>query len=350
MVRTPYLGILKWICWQAALLGVSLILINRWLILWVDGPGKTLALTLVALAAVVAALWLSLQLSLATIVAPGLVVLLLGVGELRRIWLRNNYRAHATSVTSLREELAHPITTTALTTRLYRVAAPKGTPRLRIAQLTDFHFDDTLPDTYFDAVFSRVRESKPDMIVLTGDFVSHRTSLPKLQRLMPHLAIPRLGAFAVLGNHDYWSGADGQVRENLAALGIHVLGGTCEYVAQQDAKRIAICGDERPWGPVADTSTTLPDDFVIVLSHTPDNIYDWSKRASVMFAGHNHGGQFRVPALGALVVPSIYGRRFDWGQFEVDRITLFVSAGIGADSPPLRLFCPPEVVVADLSS
>ena len=90
------------------------------------------------------------------------------------------------------------------------------------------------------------------------------------------------------------------------------------------------------------------DDFIIALSHTPDNIYDLAKlRVTAVFSGHTHGGQLRMPWLGALVVPSVYGRRFDQGHFLVDGTHLFVSAGIGADHPPFRVGCPPDILVVD---
>jgi predicted MPP superfamily phosphohydrolase len=111
---------------------------------------------------------------------------------------------------------------------------------------------------------------------------------------------------------------------------------------------VRLCGTDAPWGPTfeppgSDAAATL------VLSHTPDNVYELAERgATVVFAGHTHGGQFRLPVLGALVVPSRYGRRFDRGHFAVEGTHLFVSAGVGSEAPALRLWCPPELVVVDL--
>lgn len=67
-----------------------------------------------------------------------------------------------------------------------------------------------------------------------------------------------------------------------------------------------------------------------------------------MFAGHYHGGQLRLLGIGALVIPSLFGRRFDFGHFKVNRTDLFVSSGVGVDRPSLRLFCSPEILVVDL--
>ncbi len=348
MLAKYCLVLLKWGFWQAATAGVCLVLINRWFILWADGPSKTFTIILAGLVSVVTALWMASQIPLVLLVMPTAVLILLGGGELRRAWLRSSYHVQTNRTSSPASDVMGPNTTQALQVQRYRIAAPSGTPNLRIAQLTDFHFGRALPDSYFDEVFERVRAEAPDLIILTGDFVSKAASLPIMRRVMPRLPTAPLGTFAVLGNHDYWAKAEDQVREQLVSQGVHLLGGACQPILEQGARRVVLCGDESPWGPTPQRDPLAPDDYVIVLSHTPDNIYSWSHHADIVFAGHNHGGQLRVPGLGALVVPSIYGRRFDWGHFKIDRAHLVVSAGIGVDTPPFRLFCPPEIVIVDL--
>jgi uncharacterized protein len=69
-----------------------------------------------------------------------------------------------------------------------------------------------------------------------------------------------------------------------------------------------------------------------------------------VFAGHYHAGQYRLPWLGALVVPSTYGRRFDHGHFVVSNTHLFVSAGIGATDPPRRIYCQPDLFIVDIKN
>ena len=93
-----------------------------------------------------------------------------------------------------------------------------------------------------------------------------------------------------------------------------------------------------------------PSDMpTIVLSHTPDNVYALQALGvDAVFAGHTHGGQMRLPFLGAIIVPSRYGRRFDRGHFVVGKTHLFVSTGVGADEPAFRLWCPPDLVAVDL--
>ena len=88
---------------------------------------------------------------------------------------------------------------------------------------------------------------------------------------------------------------------------------------------------------------------MLVLTHTPDNIYRLNRAgASVVFAGHNHAGQIRIPLAGPVVIPSVYGRRFDHGHFTVNGTDLFVTAGIGTVGPTLRMFCRPDIFVVDI--
>ena len=84
-------------------------------------------------------------------------------------------------------------------------------------------------------------------------------------------------------------------------------------------------------------------DLRIVLSHTPDQFYrlaSWG--VELVLAGHTHGGQYRLPLVGPVLMPSVYGRRFDRGFFRRGRTVMSVSQGVGAEHP-LRIGCTPEV-------
>jgi predicted MPP superfamily phosphohydrolase len=83
--------------------------------------------------------------------------------------------------------------------------------------------------------------------------------------------------------------------------------------------------------------------FRLCLSHTPDHI-TWARRHEVdlMLSGHVHGGQVRLPLIGPVVVPSLYGRRFDSGTFHLPPTVLHVSRGLSSEQP-LRYNCRPEV-------
>lgn len=127
------------------------------------------------------------------------------------------------------------------------------------------------------------------------------------------------------------------------------MGNDCRRVPVEDLHHLLICGCEDPWGSEAwRAPTTSPDELVLVLIHTADNIYRLSAEGvTAVFAGHYHAGQIRVPLLGPLVMPSVYGRRFDHGHFMVNGTRLFVTAGIGTTTLPLRIHCQPDVFIVD---
>jgi predicted MPP superfamily phosphohydrolase len=107
--------------------------------------------------------------------------------------------------------------------------------------------------------------------------------------------------------------------------------------------RIVLGGTSEPWGPPLDPAGRPDGDFQILLSHAPDRFY-WAERLGfdLMLSGHNHGGQVRLPIVGAVFMPSRYSRRFDRGFFRRGGLTLHVSPGV-AGKHPVRYGCVPEI-------
>jgi uncharacterized protein len=121
-----------------------------------------------------------------------------------------------------------------------------------------------------------------------------------------------------------------------------VLEGRWTTISAQGSS-IAIGGTDFPWGPAIDPQEIPPADLSILLSHSPDLFYkaqDWG--VDLMFSGHNHGGQIRLPFVGPVFMPSRYSRRFDRGFFRAKRTLLYVSEGI-AGKHPVRYGCHPEI-------
>ena len=86
-----------------------------------------------------------------------------------------------------------------------------------------------------------------------------------------------------------------------------------------------------------------------MLAHTPDVIRDAARLdVDLMLSGHTHGGQIRLPLLGATVVPSRYGHRYAAGEFHVEGTTLYVSRGLGTVRFPIRFLCRPELALLTL--
>jgi predicted MPP superfamily phosphohydrolase len=280
---------------------------------------------------------------------PAAVVMMVGMGEARRMIIRRRCRS-ASPVESVNcgMSLLKPYTTTDLAVIRYEILAPNWPGRrLRVAHLSDLHIDACLPHQYYQAALERANETRPDLIFFTGDFVTHS----QYARLLPELlssARARLATMAVLGNHDYWAGADGVVAA-LRQAGVTVLGNGFRRMQASDAD-VLVVGCESPWGENHwQAPPAGPHELRLCMTHTPDNVYRLSGAGmTAIFAGHYHAGQIRAPVLGPMVVPSAFGRRFDHGHFMVNGAHLFVTSGVGSASPPYRIYCQPDIFVVDI--
>jgi predicted MPP superfamily phosphohydrolase len=334
----------------AAAFGLWAVIVNREVVGWQDGEAKRFAI--VALALVLAALgavpvWLRWRGPWTRAVV--VIVLALAAGEVRRAWLRYTYAIERSGVPPI--ALFKPITTTDLEVVHFDVRLPGlPAPHLRVVHVTDLHITEALPPDYYARVAREIAAQSPDLLIFTGDYLSHLSRVPLLESWLATLPHARYGSFAVLGNHDCWLDPE-KVRDILTRAGITLLSGTCTTVPVGGGE-LRLCGTEAPWGPAltrsAIDSGASGNSPLFVLSHAPDNVYPLRELgASAVFAGHTHGGQMRLPVVGSIIVPSKYGRRFDVGHFNVEGTHLFVSAGVGADEPPLRIYCPPELLVVD---
>jgi predicted MPP superfamily phosphohydrolase len=334
----------------AAAIGVWAFLVNRIILHWVDAPTKTVTEGALALALGGLAFWAAARSRSPRYAwAAAAILALFGAGEIRRALLHRAYGKPFEAPTLA--QVFDPVTTTELAIPRYSLdVAHLGRARLRVVHLSDLHVTEGLPWSYYEQLRASIQELEPEVIFLTGDYVEHNGRLGLLERWLKTLPRAPLGTFATLGNHDYWAGAPEQVREALQRSGVRVIAGSCETVSTGDNGAVRICGTDAPWGPAFDASSARTGEYpILALTHTPDNVYALRDAGvTAVFAGHTHGGQFRFPVLGALVIPSRFGRLFDRGHFAVDGTHLYVSAGVGADDPPLRLWCPPELVVVDL--
>jgi uncharacterized protein len=214
---------------------------------------------------------------------------------------------------------------------------------LTLILLSDLHFHGTPSRAYFDRVLDELASGpEPDLVCLAGDFVDtdahHQWIQPLLGRLRAKEA-----KLAILGNHDKHHDPD-RVRSELAAAGYTVLSNTWREITVRGVPCVAV-GHEGPWfTPPPDLTSAPVGPFRLCLSHTPDNFY-WGQATGVglMLCGHVHGGAIRVPLIGSIFVPSVYGRRFDQGVFEENGTAMVVSRGVSGKEP-LRFRCNPQAI------
>lgn len=218
---------------------------------------------------------------------------------------------------------------------------PAAWDGLTILHLTDLHFKGCPDREFFQHVMDLCREQEPDLLAVTGDIVDshkhHRWVVPVLGRLKWKIA-----AYAVLGNHDLWHDPKLTSRR-LQKIGIKHLANRWEQIEVRGEPMLVV-GHEGPWfGNGPDLSACPESIFRLCLTHTPDNIV-WCRQnqMDLVLAGHNHGGQIRVPFFGSIFVPSKFGRRYDCGSFHEHPTLMHIGRGL-AGQEPLRFFCRPEV-------
>lgn len=227
-----------------------------------------------------------------------------------------------------------------------------------IAMLSDFHYDPYFSVHPLHAAIPMVNDLHPDLIVLTGDFVTApdvgdsakaaRDAEP-CARVLRQLAAP-CGLWAVLGNHDYDTDPD-FITRTLQAENIQVLSNQSQAI-ERDGQRFWLAGVNDVLSGTADLAGTLrkipATEAVILLAHEPDYADQACKfPIDLQLSGHSHGGQVRVPLLPPLFLPSL-ARKYVWGSYRVGPLPLYTNAGLGTVNLPVRLNCPPEITLLTL--
>jgi predicted MPP superfamily phosphohydrolase len=225
----------------------------------------------------------------------------------------------------------------------YEIIVPNLRPELdglSLVQVTDLHFSPCFDRRFFEAVADEAGAWDPDLMLFTGDLIDHDSAIEWVVPVMSRLR-GRLGSYSILGNHDL-SHHPASIRRALDRAGFIDLEGLWTCV-ESDGGTVALGGTSYPWGPRLDAGAMPDADLRIVLSHTPDR-FAWAVRSGIdlILAGHNHGGQIRLPLLGPVFMPSLYSRRFDRGFFQSGSTLMHVSQGV-AGKHPARYGCPPEV-------
>lgn len=233
---------------------------------------------------------------------------------------------------------------------------PTAFDGLRIAQLSDIHIDPLYRYGYIERVVERVNALEPDIVFLTGDYVTQDAGAAvPLAAILAGVRAP-LGTYAILGNHDVWRSKRVPVRHGFVQAGIPVLEN--DHVPLSRAgQTLIVAGLDDGWGGHPNLRQALDgvgDVPVILLLHEPDLVtrYQHDPRVIVQLSGHSHGGQVRIPGVGAIYLPR-YGRQFDAGIYRVGNVWLNTNVGLGMTSygittPSVRFNCPPEISLLTL--
>jgi predicted MPP superfamily phosphohydrolase len=206
-----------------------------------------------------------------------------------------------------------------------------------LVQISDLHVGPVVDSDYLIAALGKVAALAPDLLVITGDFMScvSDEQVDHVARVLEHLPQARLGCFACLGNHDYGCGwRNPAVAERLCGrltdLGVITLRNSCRTV-----EGLQLAGIDDLWGPAFHPGQVLPrlnpEQPAVVLCHNPDavDLPCWSGFRGWVLAGHTHGGQCKPPFLPPPMLP-VKNRRYTAGVFDVgEGRALYINPGLG---------------------
>ncbi|HEY5993558.1 MAG TPA: metallophosphoesterase [Gallionellaceae bacterium] len=220
--------------------------------------------------------------------------------------------------------------------------------RITFAQVSDMHLGAMLGKKFMDRVTAKLREINPDAILATGDIVDGRSEA--LHALTGHFRMlsPPRGAYAILGNHEYFVGLDNSLRffENAhftvlrgetANVGGVIVAGLDDHSLGEQARSIS--AESRAALKAAQDSS-----YIILLKHQP--LVDDDIPFDLQLSGHLHGGQiFPFGFFSRL----FYGVRAGLVRLDNGRL-LYINRGTGTWGPPIRLFAPPEITLITIES
>jgi predicted MPP superfamily phosphohydrolase len=217
-------------------------------------------------------------------------------------------------------------------------------PSLRVVHLSDLHSEGF--GKREQVALELVRSAKPDIICLTGDYLSTGSGelyVQHARRFIGELQAP-FGVYAVPGNLDL------DPHPLFHGLGAQLLQDERVEVTVRGVK-VSLTGSRFGAAPPGQ-ATLAPDALNVLLQHSPDLLEEASDAGYDLYlAGHTHGGQVRIPGYGAIITMSQFGKRYEAGLYSMRDTWMYVNRGLGLEggwAPRIRLFCRPEVTVLDV--
>jgi predicted MPP superfamily phosphohydrolase len=227
----------------------------------------------------------------------------------------------------------------------------------RIVQVSDLHNKEFGRGN--GRLLDKLRDLRPDIIVVTGDLIdSSNTNMDVAVSCVEQMADIAPVCF-VSGNHERNFGQYATLKGELLAAGAQVLDNS-GFILEREGEQIALLGMADPAFLGSDSDFALElaaladayqGMFTILLSHRPEKMSVYAAcDIDLVFAGHAHGGQFRLPLLGGLVAPNQgLFPKYTRGVYELEDTSMVVSRGLGNSIIPLRLFNRPELVLVVLA-
>lgn len=237
---------------------------------------------------------------------------------------------------------------------------PSGTPPIKVVLLSDIHLGDAVMSrSRLERIVAQANALQPDVIMLAGDYVVGHGSAGADARARG-LTAPlvnlraRIGVVAVLGNHDYWT-SSASISDALSRAGIVVLDNEAWRAGPIAVAGVAdaLSGHDDPERTLAAArQLSLP---IVVLTHSPDISNNLPSDIRLVLAGHTHCGQVRFPWGGAVLTrsPRANGKRLYDPKYRCGRVRdrgrdVFVTAGVGTGTVPIRFGAAPDIWLLSL--
>lgn len=257
-------------------------------------------------------------------------------------------------------------------TKSYHTISNKKIPaefnNFKILQISDFHNkdfpeiiyktkDDSNKSIYNPKLIDYINDEKPDIIVITGDTIDSRKTNEDVATDLVKNLLTNYPVYYVTGNHEIRSGTSDYYKEKFRDMGVHVLANQSLDIIKLSSK-ITISGidDSSYFKDYLEYNHTLSnlksDNYNILLSHRPKHFDIYASIGfDLIFSGHTHGGQIRLPFIGGILSPDQgFFPDYDSGSSTKDQSTMIVSRGLGNSLLPLRINNPPELVIVTLKS
>ncbi|MFI8710058.1 metallophosphoesterase [Bacillus sp. NPDC077411] len=239
---------------------------------------------------------------------------------------------------------------------------PSAFKGFKIVQLSDLHSNEFGENQ--KKLIKKVENINPNIVVITGDFIDSerynaKVSLEVVKQLVKHYPV-----YFVTGNHEAWSGRFMNLEKDLKKYNVTVLRNE-HAIIKKDGQEIYILGIDDPAFKVSNSSDSEfegisvvakeviqakegidPNGFKILLSHRPEHLRAYTEQQiDLVFTGHAHGGQIRIPFVGGLVAPD-QGLlpKYTAGMYKDKDTSMIVSRGLGNSIIPQRIFNRPEIV------
>ena len=227
---------------------------------------------------------------------------------------------------------------------------------LKIAVIGDFHAGLPFFENWrMEKVVEKINAVNADIILLVGDYVNGRwfqsaMESGRLTKYLSRLKAP-LGVYAILGNHDYLYDA-GKVRKVLNSAGITLLENSNAKVSTPKGD-FYVAGIADPLSADYSYSQSLngigKGSPVLFMAHTPDVFREIPNEIGITFSGHTHGGQVRLPKIGALFTNTFRGDKLVEGLYRDGDKAIYVTRGVGTSRLPVRFLCTPVISVITIT-